>query len=103
MIDLGLWGIVCNAGVLGAPVPDDWLTTEAYQAVLDVNLLGTIRTVHTFRPLLRPMKGRIVLLSSFWGSFGAPSLGPYCVSKFGVEAYAQSLRYFSTNSNVTTL
>lgn len=87
----GLWAIIFNAGVIGLGL-DDWLTPQDYSTVLDVNLIGTIRVCQLFRPLLLPMKGRLIFVTSMLGKFALPSLGPYSVSKFAAEAYADTVR-----------
>lgn len=93
----GLWAFVTNAGVRQASVPDEWITNiRPYSAVFDVNLLGTIRTVQAFRPLLRrnPEGGRIVLIESMYaiGASAFQAAGPYILSKKAVDAYADLLR-----------
>lgn len=72
----------------------DKLTEQDWQWVLDVNVLGTVRTVREFLPMLRSGSGsrRIVLTSS--SGVLAPSirLGAYQTSKFAVWGFAESLR-----------
>ncbi|XP_078579919.1 retinol dehydrogenase 16-like [Branchiostoma floridae x Branchiostoma japonicum] len=89
----GLWGLVNNAGILGvAGGTMEWATKEDYQAVLNVNLLGMIDVTKTFLPLLKKSRGRVVNVSSAGGRVAMPTTGPYAVSKFGVEAFSDSLR-----------
>ncbi|CAH1253105.1 HSD17B6 [Branchiostoma lanceolatum] len=89
----GLWGLVNNAGILGvAGGTMEWATREDYQAVLNVNLLGMIDVTKTFLPLLKKSRGRIVNVASYVGRVAMPYFGPYSVSKFGVEAFSDSLR-----------
>ena len=40
------------------------------------------------------IRGRIVLVSSIAGRIGLPGFGPYVVSKFALEGYADTIRYF---------
>lgn len=89
----GVWGVVCNAGVLGDSCPDDWLTSEDYRRVLDVNVLGVVRCTHAFLPFVKRQRGRIVLMGSMVGKFAMPGTGPYVVSKFALEGYADVIRY----------
>ncbi|NXF93455.1 RDH16 dehydrogenase, partial [Eubucco bourcierii] len=87
----GLWGLVNNAGV-GVPLaPNEWLPKEDFAKVLDVNLLGLIEVTLSLLPLLRQAQGRVVNVASVMGRvsfFG----GGYCISKYGVEAFSDSLR-----------
>ncbi|KAH9498894.1 Retinol dehydrogenase 7 [Bulinus truncatus] len=87
----GLWGLVNNAGILGHVGFNEVSTREDYQKVLDVNVLGLIQMTHTFLPLVRKSKGRVVNMASISGRVAIP-FGPYCLSKFGVEAYSDMLR-----------
>lgn len=89
---LGLWGLVCNAGVANVNAPDDWLNVDDYKSTAEVNAFGVIRTCQTFKPLIKKTKGRIVIITSVVGVFAPPALGPYTVSKYAAEAYADILR-----------
>ncbi len=89
---VGLWGVVNNAGIVGHFGPDDFLSVEDYQRVLDVNTLGTIRVTQAFKSLVKKTKGRIVTVASVYGRVPGHGLGPYVVSKFAVEAYCDAIR-----------
>lgn len=84
---------MCNAGVCNSNAPDDWLDVDDYKKAVDVNTYGVIRTCHAFKPLIKKEKGRIVIMCSVLGRVAAHSIGPYVVSKFAVEGYADVLRY----------
>jgi NAD(P)-dependent dehydrogenase (short-subunit alcohol dehydrogenase family) len=93
-VTLGGCDILCsNVGVqqFGAI---DKLTEQDWQWLLNVNVLGTVRTVREFLPMLRQGSGfrRIVFTAS--SSVLAPSvrLGAYQTSKFAVLGFAESLR-----------
>jgi len=88
----GLWGLVCNAGIGGSFGPDDWQQISDYQSCLDVNALGIVRTCQTFKPLIKKSKGRIVIVTSVFGKVATPGTGPYTMSKYAAEAYADTLR-----------
>jgi NAD(P)-dependent dehydrogenase (short-subunit alcohol dehydrogenase family) len=62
--------------------------------VLDVNVLGTVRTVAAFLPLLRARRGwrRIVLTVSSSVLAPAVRLGAYQTSKFAVMGFGETLR-----------
>lgn len=89
----GLDAVITYAGVGGiGPLMDT--TPEAMATVLDVNVLGTHRTVRASWPLLqRARTGRVILIGSETGAQHAmPLNGPYAMSKHAIEAYADSLR-----------
>ncbi|KFV71819.1 Retinol dehydrogenase 3, partial [Dryobates pubescens] len=87
----GLWGLVNNAGVLGFVGPAEWLTKEDFAKALDVNLLGLIEVTLSLLPLLRQARGRVVNVASVAGR-GSLFSGGGCISKYGVEAFSDSLR-----------
>ncbi|KAJ7317701.1 hypothetical protein JRQ81_003863, partial [Phrynocephalus forsythii] len=89
--DKGLWGLVNNAGISAPTAPNEWLTKEDFRKILDINLLGVVDVTVHMLPLLRRAKGRIINVASVMGRlsfFG----GGYCPSKYGVEAFSDSLR-----------
>ncbi|XP_057559443.1 retinol dehydrogenase 16-like isoform X2 [Hippopotamus amphibius kiboko] len=89
--DRGLWGLVNNAGISLPTAPNEWLTKKDFMKILDVNLLGVIEVTLSLLPLVRKARGRLVNVSSIMGRvalFG----GGYCISKYGVEAFSDSLR-----------
>ncbi|XP_066440593.1 retinol dehydrogenase 7-like [Eleutherodactylus coqui] len=89
--DAGLWGLVNNAGI-GAPLsPNAWQTKAHFSQMLNVNLLGPFDVTVNFLPLIIKARGRIVNVSSGLGRLAAVG-GGYCPSKFGVEAFSDSLR-----------
>ncbi len=101
-VTLGACDILCsNVGVqqFGAI---DKLTEQDWQWVLNVNVLGSVRTVHEFLPMLRAGSGfrRIVFTAS--SSVLAPSvrLGAYQTSKFAVLGFAESLREELTDEDI---
>lgn len=89
--ETGLFGLVNNAGVAGIIGPTPWLTREDFQRVLDVNTLGPIGVTLALLPLLQQARGRVVNITSVLGRIAANG-GGYCVSKFGLEAFSDSLR-----------
>jgi NAD(P)-dependent dehydrogenase (short-subunit alcohol dehydrogenase family) len=72
----------------------DRLTDDDWTWVLGVNVLGTIRTVRTFLPLMRKRTGwrQIALTAST--SFFIPGvrLGAYATCKFAVVGFGETLR-----------
>jgi NAD(P)-dependent dehydrogenase (short-subunit alcohol dehydrogenase family) len=72
----------------------DRLTEQDWQWILGVNVLGTVRTVREFLPLLRARTGwrRIVLTASAGALVPSVRLGAYQTSKFAVMGYGETLR-----------
>ena len=88
----GLWAVVNNAGVGGCKCPLEWTTRDEFIATLKVNLYGVVFVTKAFLPLIRREKGRIVNMASAAGRLAAVS-PDYCVSKYGVEAFSDAMRY----------
>ncbi|KAJ8367687.1 hypothetical protein AAFF_G00311420 [Aldrovandia affinis] len=87
----GLWSVVNNAGISVPSAPCDWLNIEDYKSMLDVNLNGVIAVTLSVLPLIKKARGRVVNMASVFGRISAFG-GPYCISKYGVEAFNDSLR-----------
>ena len=92
-----LFGLVNNAGIAGGG-PLLYQPTAEFRQTLEVNLVGPFTVTKAFGPLLGAERsrsgtpGRIVQISSVGGQFGAPFLGSYVASKFGLEGMSESLR-----------
>ncbi len=84
-------GLVANAGIAIA-APLEYLPPDELRRQLDVNVVGQLRVVQAFLPALRRGGGRIVLMGSIGGRSALPFLGAYAMSKFALEAFADSLR-----------
>ncbi|XP_036108458.1 retinol dehydrogenase 16-like [Molossus molossus] len=89
--DRGLWGLVNNAGVSVPTAPNEWLTKQDFMKILDINLLGVIEVTLSLLPLVRKARGRVVNVASVMGRVVFNG-GGYCISKYGVEAFSDSLR-----------
>ena len=83
--------VVVNAGIGagGALLTAD---AAAYDRVIEVNLLGSVRTVRAFLPALVASRGYVLQVASLAALVHAPLMSAYCASKAGVEAMAHSLR-----------
>jgi len=88
---IGLAGVVNNAGIVVAS-PLEFLPLAEFRKQLEVNLTGQLAVTQAFLPLLRKAKGRIVNITSDNGKVAVPFLGPYCASKFALEALSDALR-----------
>ncbi|XP_036310448.1 retinol dehydrogenase 16 isoform X1 [Pipistrellus kuhlii] len=89
--DRGLWGLVNNAGISVPSAPNEWLTKQDFVKILNVNLLGVIEVTLSLLPVVRKAKGRVVNVSSVYGRVAFIG-GGYCISKYGIEAFSDSLR-----------
>ncbi|XP_069739194.1 retinol dehydrogenase 5 [Phaenicophaeus curvirostris] len=89
--DRGLFGLVNNAGVANPIGPTEWMAADDYRRVLAVNAVGAIEVTLELLPLLKRARGRVVNTSSVLGRLSANG-GGYCVSKYCIEAFSDSLR-----------
>ena len=83
--------LVANAGIA---LGNTLLLSDpaSFDRVIEVNLLGSVRTVRAFLPLLIASHGYYLQIASLAAMAPAPMLSAYCASKAGVEAFALSLR-----------
>jgi NAD(P)-dependent dehydrogenase (short-subunit alcohol dehydrogenase family) len=89
--DAGLDGLVNNAGI-GVGGPLEFVDTDEWRTQFEVNVFGPAAVIRAFMPQVRQARGRIVNVSSAAGRVVTPLLGPYCASKFALEAMSDSLR-----------
>lgn len=89
--DKGLWGLVNNAGIAAPTTLNELLTKDDFAKVLNVNLLGLIDVTLKMLPMIRRARGRLVNIASIAGRITICG-GGYCPSKYGVEAFSDSLR-----------
>ncbi|XP_063808545.1 retinol dehydrogenase 16-like isoform X1 [Pseudophryne corroboree] len=89
--DKGLWGVVNNAGVAVPTAPNEWLNKEDFSKILNVNLLGVVDVTLKMLPLIRKARGRVVNVASIAGRLTICG-GGYCMSKYGVESFSDSIR-----------
>ncbi|XP_027710724.1 retinol dehydrogenase 16 [Vombatus ursinus] len=87
----GLWGLVNNAGISLPSAPHEWLNKEDFLKVINVNLIGLIEVTLSLLSLVKKAEGRIINVSSVMGRLSLFG-GGYCISKYGVEAFSDSLR-----------
>ncbi len=89
--DAGLAGLVNNAGISVA-APLEFVPLDDLRRQLEVNVVGQVAVTQAFLPMVRRGHGRIVNISSSNGRLAVAFLGPYCASKFAMEAVTDSLR-----------
>ncbi len=83
--------LINNAGVGVAGVLE-LSTMEEINYQVNTNLIGTMSVCSQVLPHMRKQRsGRIINISSIAGVMGIPYQGLYAVSKFGIEAYSETL------------
>ncbi|XP_029110151.1 17-beta-hydroxysteroid dehydrogenase type 1 isoform X2 [Scleropages formosus] len=92
--------LVCNAGV-GLIGPLEVQSLEVMRQILEVNVLGTIRTIQAFLPGMKARRsGRVLVTGSVGGLQGLPFNEVYCASKFAVEGVCESLAILLQHFNI---
>ncbi len=86
-----LAGLINNAGIAVAG-PLEFVSPDRLRQQFEVNVVGVLALTQALLPLLRSGPGRIVNISSVSGRLASPFVGPYCASKFALEALSDSLR-----------
>jgi NAD(P)-dependent dehydrogenase (short-subunit alcohol dehydrogenase family) len=83
--------LVNNAGI-GVAAPLEDLPPDELRRQLEVNVVGQLAVTQAVLPALRAARGRIVIMGSIGGRSALPFLGGYAMTKFALEAMADSLR-----------
>src|SRR5919202_1739701 len=78
-------GVASNGTVAVTPV-------EALVRVIEVNLIGVVRTVSATLPHVLERRGYYLLMSSAAALAATPGISAYAASKSGVEQFANALR-----------
>jgi short-subunit dehydrogenase len=97
--------VIANAGVSRGTLTELREDIPAFQAVMDINLMGM---VHTFQPFIGAMKlaaaqgesAQLVGVASVAGIRGLPGAGAYSASKAAVISYLESLRVEMARDNI---
>lgn len=87
----GIDVVIAGAGI-DAIGPVAELDDATFTRVIEVNLLGTWRTVRATLPELRQRRGYVLVVSSGSAVVQGPFEAPYNASKAGVAAFANTLR-----------
>ncbi len=88
----GLDVVVANAGIASRVATFRATPPETFERVLDVNLMGVVRTVDAALPEIVSRRGHVVVISSIYAftlGIGAVS---YAMSKAAVEQFGRALR-----------
>ena len=88
----GIDVVIANAGVApSAPITQ--MPPETFARVIDVNLVGTYRTVKACLPHVLERRGYVLAVASLAALLPSfPGFAPYAASKAGIEAFALALR-----------
>lgn len=85
--------VIANAGVSLGTVAESAEDVQAFQDVMDINVVGLVKT---FQPFLAKMReagqGALVGIASVAGYRGLPGAGAYSASKAAAISYLESLR-----------
>jgi NAD(P)-dependent dehydrogenase (short-subunit alcohol dehydrogenase family) len=92
--------LVANAGIAVAATLRDG-DADAYDRVVEVNLLGSVRTVRAFTPQLVRTRGHYLQIASLSAISPAAYMGAYTASKAGVEAFARAVGQELAGDGVT--
>jgi NAD(P)-dependent dehydrogenase (short-subunit alcohol dehydrogenase family) len=82
--------VVTCAGI-DRPGPFDETSTEDWEAVIAVNLLGTAAVVRASLPWLEQHQGKVVTVASTLGHRAVADATAYCASKFAIVGFTRAL------------
>jgi NAD(P)-dependent dehydrogenase (short-subunit alcohol dehydrogenase family) len=85
--------VIANAGVSRGTLTEYAEDIEAFQQVMDINVLGMVKTFQPFIAAMREVKqGTLVGIASVAGFRGLPGSEAYSASKAAAISYLESLR-----------
>ncbi len=88
----GLDVVVANAGVASRVASFRAMSSESFERVIDVNLMGVYKTVEAALPQIVPRRGHVVVISSIYAFTNGVGAIPYAMSKAAVEQFGRALR-----------
>jgi NAD(P)-dependent dehydrogenase (short-subunit alcohol dehydrogenase family) len=88
----GLDVVVANAGIASRVASFRAMSSESFERVLEVNLMGVCRTVEAALPEIVPRRGHVVVTSSIYAFINGVGAVPYAMSKAAVEQFGRALR-----------
>ncbi len=88
----GLDVVVANAGIASRVATVRASSSEAFERVLDVNLMGVYRTVDAALPEIVSRRGHVVVISSVYAFINGVGEVAYAMSKAAVEQFGRALR-----------
>jgi NAD(P)-dependent dehydrogenase (short-subunit alcohol dehydrogenase family) len=87
----GIDVVMANAGIAPAGMARS-TDPAAFDATVEVNLLGVWRTVRAALPQVIERRGYVLVIASLAAIAHAPGMAAYSASKAGAEAFANALR-----------
>lgn len=87
----GIDVVMANAGIASVGTLN-CTPSDAWERVVEVNLLGVYRTIKATLPHVIERKGYILPVASMAAAIHAPGMSSYAAAKAGVEALGNSLR-----------
>lgn len=69
------------------------MDSETVESHFKTNVFGTMNMIRASSQQLREKQGRVVNVSSIAGRMSMPFYGPYCATKYSIEAISDSIRY----------
>ena len=85
--------VIANAGVSVGTLTEYAEDLDAFQQVMDINVLGMVKTFQPFvAAMLAAKRGTLVGIASVAGFRGLPGAGAYSASKAAAISYLESLR-----------
>ncbi|HLM51484.1 MAG TPA: short-chain dehydrogenase/reductase [Solirubrobacteraceae bacterium] len=88
----GLDVVVANAGIASRAATFRAMATEGFERVVDVNLMGVVRTVDAALPEIVRRRGHVVVIASVYAFGNGVGATPYAMSKAAVEQFGRALR-----------
>ena len=88
----GLDVVVANAGIVARAATFRAASSESFERVLDVNVMGVYRTVDAALPEIVRRQGHVVVISSIYAFINGVGTVPYAMSKAAVEQLVRALR-----------
>ena len=93
--------VIANAGVSVGTLTEDAADLDAFQQVMDINVLGMVKTFQPFIAAMRAAnQGTLVGIASVAGFRGLPGASAYSASKAAAISYLESLRVELRGSGV---
>jgi len=94
--NMKLIAVINNAGYPETGVLEE-MPLDRLRVQFEVNVVGQVAVSQSFLPLLRKHRHpghspRLVFVSSGFGMLCFPNMGPYCATKFAIEAIGETFR-----------
>lgn len=96
--------VIANAGVSRGTLTDHAEDVDAFQQVMDINVMGVVKTFQPFMSAMRKAgNGTLVGVASVAGFRGIPGSEAYSASKAALISYLESLRVELHGSGVSVV